>query len=98
MFPSSHAAGFRALLEALWHAGTLTATQAGEMLGETPANCAFHLRTLARYGLAEEAGGGKGRERPWRRVALTAADPDALRNLIRAARSPAGWPSRSQAG
>ena len=57
-----------ALLEALQHAGTLTATQAGEMLDETPANCAFHLRTLARYGLIEEAGGGKGRERPWRRV------------------------------
>jgi hypothetical protein len=55
------------LLEALTHAGTLTATQAGEILGETPANCAFHLRTLARYGLVEEAGGGKGRERPWRR-------------------------------
>ena len=57
-----------AILDALMHAGTLTATQAGEMLGETPANCAFHLRTLARYGLVEEAGGGKGRERPWRRV------------------------------
>ena len=57
-----------ALLEALLHAGTLTATQAGQILGETPANCAFHLRTLARYGLVEEAGGGKGRERPWRRV------------------------------
>ena len=57
-----------ALLEALTHAGTLTATQAGEVLGETPANCAFHLRTLARYGLVEEAGGGKGRERPWRRA------------------------------
>ncbi|MBV9796242.1 MAG: helix-turn-helix domain-containing protein [Actinobacteria bacterium] len=57
-----------ALLEALAHAGTLTATQAGEILGETPANCAFHLRTLARYGLVEEAGGGKGRERPWRRT------------------------------
>jgi hypothetical protein len=57
-----------ALLEALLHAGTLTATQAGEILGETPANCAFHFRTLARYGLIEEAGGGKGRERPWRRA------------------------------
>jgi DNA-binding transcriptional ArsR family regulator len=56
------------LLEELIHAGTLTATQAGEILGETPANCAFHLRTLARYGLVEEAGGGKGRERPWRRA------------------------------
>src|SRR6202044_366002 len=57
-----------ALLEALLHAGTLTATQAGEILGETPANCAFHLRTLGKYGLVEEAGGGKGRERPWRRA------------------------------
>ncbi len=57
-----------ALLESLGHAGTLTATQASEMLGESPANCAFHLRTLARYGFVEEAGGGKGRERPWRQA------------------------------
>ncbi len=57
-----------ALLEALSHAGTLTATQASEMLGESPANCAFHLRTLAKYGFVEEAGGGKGRERPWRQT------------------------------
>ena len=57
-----------ALLEALGQAGTLTATQASEMLGESPANCAFHLRTLAKYGFVEEAGGGKGRERPWRRT------------------------------
>ena len=55
------------LLEALSHAGTLTATQASEMLGESPANCAFDLRTLAKYGFVEEAGGGRGRERPWRR-------------------------------
>ena len=57
-----------ALLEALLHAGTLTATQASELLGESPANCAFHLRTLAKYGYVVEAGGGKGRERPWRRA------------------------------
>jgi len=57
-----------ALLEALGDAGTLTATQASEILGESPANCAFHLRTLAKYGFVEEAGGGRGRERPWRRV------------------------------
>jgi hypothetical protein len=57
-----------ALLEALAQAGTLTATQAGEMLNESPANCAFHLRTLAKYGFVEEAGGGRGRERPWRRT------------------------------
>src|ERR1700733_12702837 len=59
------------LLEALTHAGTLTATQASEILGETPANCAFHLRTLAKYGFAREAGGGRGRERPWTRTRRT---------------------------
>jgi hypothetical protein len=57
-----------ALLEALGDAGTLTATQASDMLGESPANCAFHLRTLAKYGFVEEAGGGRGRERPWRQT------------------------------
>jgi DNA-binding transcriptional ArsR family regulator len=57
-----------ALIELLAHTGTLTATQAGDALDESPANCAFHLRTLARYGYLEEAGGGHGRERPWRRV------------------------------
>jgi DNA-binding transcriptional ArsR family regulator len=57
-----------ALLEELAHAGTLTATQASELLGESPANCAFHLRTLAKYGYVVEAGGGRGRERPWRRA------------------------------
>lgn len=57
-----------ALLESLAHAGTLTATQASQLLAESPANCAFHLRTLAKYGYVEEAGGGRGRERPWRRA------------------------------
>jgi predicted ArsR family transcriptional regulator len=57
-----------ALLELLAHTGTLTATQASELLAESPANCAFHLRTLAKYGFIEEAGGGRGRERPWRGV------------------------------
>jgi len=54
-----------ALLELLGIAGTVTATQASEVLGESPANCAFHLRTLAKYGFVREAGGGRGRERPW---------------------------------
>jgi hypothetical protein len=55
-----------ALIELLAVIDTLTATQASELLGETPANCAFHLRTLAKYGFVEEAGGGRGRERPWK--------------------------------
>jgi predicted transcriptional regulator len=53
------------LLELLGVARTLTATQASELLGESPANCAFHLRTLAKYGFVRETGGGRGRERPW---------------------------------
>jgi len=55
-----------ALIELFGVHATLTATQASEALGESPANCAFHLRTLAKYGFIEEAGGGRGRERPWR--------------------------------
>jgi predicted transcriptional regulator len=55
-----------ALIELLAVIDTLTATQASELLGESPANCAFHLRTLAKYGFVREAGGGRGRERPWR--------------------------------
>jgi DNA-binding transcriptional ArsR family regulator len=59
-----------ALLEALGREGPLTATEAGELLGESPANMSFHLRTLAKYGFVEEAPGGTGRQRPWRRVTV----------------------------
>ena len=55
-----------ALLEALADAGTLTATEAGERVGESPANASFHLRQLAKYGFVEEAEGGTGRRRPWK--------------------------------
>jgi hypothetical protein len=44
----------------------MTATQASERIGESPTTCSFHLRQLAKYGLVEEAGGGRGRARPWR--------------------------------
>jgi predicted ArsR family transcriptional regulator len=46
--------------------GPLTATRAGELLGESSGTTSFHLRQLAKYGLVEEAGGGTGREKPWR--------------------------------
>jgi DNA-binding transcriptional ArsR family regulator len=55
-----------ALIETLAVEGPLTATEAGERIGESPTTCSFHLRQLARYGFVEEAGGGKGRARPWR--------------------------------
>jgi hypothetical protein len=59
-----------ALLEVLAVEGALTATQAGELIGESPTTCSFHFRQLAKYGFVEEAGGGTGRNRPWRRVNL----------------------------
>ncbi len=57
-----------ALLEALSLHEPLTATEAAEIVAESPTNCAFHLRTLAKYGFVEEAEGGAGRRRPWRRT------------------------------
>lgn len=44
----------------------VTATRAAELLGESTGTCSFHLRQLAKYGLVEEAGGGTGRQKPWR--------------------------------
>jgi DNA-binding transcriptional ArsR family regulator len=55
-----------ALLEVLSREGELTASRAAEMLDESPGNMSWHLQTLAKYGYVEEAGGGKGRSRPWR--------------------------------
>ena len=59
-----------ALLEELVIGGALTATEIGERIGESPTTCSFHLRQLAKYGFVEEAGGGKGRARPWRLTSI----------------------------
>ena len=59
-----------ALMEALTVGGAMTATEVGERIGESPTTCSFHLRQLAKYGLVEEAGGGKGRARPWKPAQL----------------------------
>src|SRR5580658_6587882 len=64
-----------ALIEALTLGGAMTATEVGERIGESPTTCSFHLRQLARYGFIEEAGGGKGRARPWRAAAIGMSFP-----------------------
>lgn len=46
--------------------GPLTATQCAQRLGQTPANCSYHLRQLAAYGHVVPAEGGRGRERYWK--------------------------------
>jgi DNA-binding transcriptional ArsR family regulator len=67
------------LVEELALRGPLTATELAEIVGESPANCSWHLRQLARYDFVEEAGGGSGRQRPWRMVVRTNTfDPKAV--------------------
>jgi hypothetical protein len=74
--------------------GPLTAAAASELIGEPPSTCSFHFRQLAKYGVVEEAGGGKGRAKPWRMTttgfSVTAADDpesqvaeDALHRMVR---------------
>jgi predicted ArsR family transcriptional regulator len=60
-----------ALIEALMRDGPLTATRASELLDDSPGNMSWHLQTLAKYGFVEEAGGGRGRSRPWRMVSTS---------------------------
>lgn len=59
-----------ALVGALSLSGAMTATEVGNRIGESPTTCSFHLRQLAKYGFVEEAGGGKGRSRPWRMTSI----------------------------
>jgi Helix-turn-helix domain len=64
------------LMALLRRDGPQTATQAARAIGESVPSCSFHLRQMAKYGLAEQAGGGRGREKPWRATAMaTSWDP-----------------------
>lgn len=67
-----------ALVEVLTLRGPMTATEAGEQIGESPTTCSFHLRQLARYGFVEEAGGGKGRARPWKMASIGLRVPEVI--------------------
>jgi DNA-binding transcriptional ArsR family regulator len=53
------------ILEELTLYGPLSATELGARLGESPANCSWHLRKLAEHDFVEEAEGAGGRRRPW---------------------------------
>jgi predicted ArsR family transcriptional regulator len=54
------------LVELIRRDGEITASRAAELLDDSPGNMSWHLQTLAKYGFIEEAGGGRGRSRPWR--------------------------------
>lgn len=55
-----------ALMDVLLTEGSATSTRCAEVTGDSQANCSFHLRQLARYGLVEEAPSTSKKERPWR--------------------------------
>jgi DNA-binding transcriptional ArsR family regulator len=67
----------RHLLNHLMAVGPQTASECAAVVGASPSNCSYHLRELARYGLVERAGDGRGgdgragdgRDRPWRPAA-----------------------------
>jgi DNA-binding transcriptional ArsR family regulator len=76
-------------MELLTVDGPLTATELADRLDETPSNCSWHLRKLAEHAFVEEAGGGIGRQRPWRvrQVGLAWDDIDATPGQRRAGRA-----------
>jgi hypothetical protein len=76
-------------MELLTVDGPLTATELADRLDETPANCSWHLRKLAEHAFVEEAGGGIGRQRPWRvrSIGLAWDDVDATPGELRAGRA-----------
>jgi DNA-binding transcriptional ArsR family regulator len=80
-----------ALLYQLNALGSRTASQCASALGETPANCSYHLRQLAKAGLVARDEAGNGRERPWRSVytglSLRPAVDDADPEVVTAARA-----------
>lgn len=54
------------LLNYLMAAGPATASQCARAVADTPSNCSYHLRTLARHGLVAPESSTDARQRPWR--------------------------------
>jgi hypothetical protein len=54
------------LLDLIESEATATATRCAGVLGETVANCSYHLGILGRYGYIELVPGHAGKEKPWR--------------------------------
>ena len=63
------------LIDYLMAQGPATASTCARAVGDTPSNCSYHLRVLAKVGLVEEAASRDGRERPWRAL-MTGFDAD----------------------
>jgi DNA-binding transcriptional ArsR family regulator len=63
------------LLTYLMSAGPASASTCARAVGDTPSNCSYHLRALARHGLVEPVESPDRRQRPWR-ATITGFDLD----------------------
>jgi DNA-binding transcriptional ArsR family regulator len=63
------------LINHLMAAGPATASACARAVGDSPSNCSYHLRVLAKVGLVGEVDSDDGRERPWRAL-ITGFDTD----------------------
>src|SRR5215471_783061 len=63
------------IINYLMASGPATASTCARAVGDTPSNCSYHLRTLAKFGLVGEVPSADGRERPWRAL-VTGFDTD----------------------
>ena len=68
------------LVALLRREGPLTASEAARRVGESSGSTSYHLRQLERFGLVEEAGERRGRQRPWRATALYTSWPSVPEN------------------
>ena len=79
-----------AIMSHLLSAGPRTATQCSKVVGESPSNCSWHLRELAKVGLVEQASpeGRDGRTTVWQATVVgfeATADDDPASATARAA-------------
>jgi DNA-binding transcriptional ArsR family regulator len=65
------------LLTYLMSNGPASASAGARAVGDTPSNCSYHLRTLARHGLVEPVESTDRRQRPWR-ATITGFDLDPI--------------------
>jgi len=63
------------LINYLMASGPATASTCARAVRDTPSNCSYHLRVLARHGLVAEVASDDGRERPWQAL-ITGFDTD----------------------
>ena len=79
-----------AIIDFLHDREVATATDCAAVVDESVQSCAYHLRTLAKWGVVEEVRSSDGRERPWR---LRAAGVSVPKQQVASPQFKAAWAS-----